>query len=402
MSASDIIDLCLKAAKSLEVPDDVADDVAEALDKVKLTSFVRIQARPALLDISNGAALGELQARMHNTGMTDDDDHNDLVGALLCLVRDHFKAATAGAPSPGGLNGVAPRATEDEEDAASTKESYARLEKYFNVQVDRRHRCTFVGRASREVKKNGQPGSLPSFGKFSTQGMNGVTKSVRLGGTTSMLMMGEDAPIELDDLGKARYYARAYFRGLAAVFMWPIPITAYGGRDVGYVEHGGKQLRLLATLEAMDDLLWEVIRQPCTDVKSFTELVDKVVQELISVYCRGKQHLAEISVALIERDEWWRVPGQNKGVDRDVSGGTGRPKTNASNPVGNKGGKLVCASWLANGGCRFIDDGCAGAHPPAMANLARGKGGQSGKGGGKGGGKGQGQKRGRDSEKKDE
>ena len=398
MSASDVIDLCLKGAKTLGVSDDVADGVAEALDKVNLTSFARLKARPALLEASNSVALGELQARMHGTGMPDDDDHNDLVGTLLCLVREQLQAATASVASNVNGGGGAPRATEDEEDAASTKESYGRVEKYFNIQVDRRHRCTFVGRASREVKKNGQPGSIPSFGKFSTQGMNGVTRSVRLGGTTSMIMMGEDAPIEIQDLGEARYYARTYFRGLAAVFVWPIPLTSYGGRDVGFIEHGGKQLRLLVTLEAMDDLLWEVIRQPCTTVKSFTELVDKVVAELVSVYCRGKQHLVEISAALIARDEWWRVPGHNKGVDREGSAHSNRSKNNPSTPENGKG-KLICASWLANGGCRFIDDGCMGAHPPAMANLARG---QGGKGGGKGG-KGQngaGNKRGRDSEKK--
>ena len=90
------------------------------------------------------------------------------------------------------------------------------------------------------------------------------------------------------------------------------------------------------------------------------------------------------------------MPGHHKGVDREVSTTVNRAKNTPNKP--QSGAKLICASWLANGGCRFIDDGCMGAHPPAMANLARGQGGGKGGKGKEWGGKGT--KRGRDSEKK--
>jgi len=394
---AELIDFLEAGAKLLGVGDDVAGDVADAFDSVNLRTLGRFEARPILLGSSNAEALDALQRRMVDEGMDDDDDHKDLVGSVLALITKHLRAPDT---APGGAGGGLPpsKPSEDEVDQANTTEGYARVFKYFHVLVDLKFRCNFVGKASRELKKSGLPGSLPSFGQFTTQGMSGLTKSVKLGGSTS-LTIGEEVTLNIGSLSTARFLARAYFRGVAAVFTWPLDTSTYGGRDVGYVNHDGKQVRLLVTLPVVDDLLWEVIRTPCTTVAEFTALVDKVVLELLTVFCRGKRHPDEIIKELIEREGWWHPPSVGP------KGNTPNERARSSSKTvgfegekprgGGEGGGLICSSWLNNGACN--KDDCPGKHPKAMAGLMKGRG--KGKGRAEGGG---GRKRGRDDKEKED
>ena len=382
----------------------LVDAISERLDNMNRATLQRAAAYKAgvLVQVNlDPAGIGhfgdDILAHTHTVAgatfadtLDDSAEYRDAVFMAVNALRTQWVAVEN--PKPISTTTTPKRAEEEEEDGVHS--AYAELKKHQSRPVELTDRLTFVGKAMRDLARYGFMNDLPSLNEARCMGVHQRKAKHQLatadGGTGLELTLGDLAGTGLPNLETCRDRARQYVYALLAIFSKPIKTEAYQGREAGWVQANGGQMRLLGTAPVFERLLWKIVSVPCTDVDSFVRMFDGLMTHFLKRFARLVDHPDELVETMLEGKgqlfDCVAVKGSVASADDAVSNYTQSSLQTPEKAKDSEAGIGLCGDWIKSGKCSDRD--CKASHKTEdrSAFSKGGGGGAKRQRGGRGGG----------------